>query len=771
MPLRDLEYQARVLTRVDDYLTELSAQKAKADKIVAANAEETDPDLVRPVPSFPAKTWVALREAGRLPPSRVNIPYSPRKDGIGRDVPNILLYTPKADDLSLWPMVKDSLGNALRLIRPVVVLDEGHKAISELAFETLYGFNPSFVLELTATPKDVQARGGRNPRPARPANVLVEVTGLDLDREGMIKMPLNLEPRGGTDWRGTLAAALERLNRLDVEARRFRAESGRYIRPILLVQAERTGGEQRDGTHIHALDVKDWLLAAGLDEAEIAIKTADTNDLAQPENLDLLSPANRVRAIITKQALQEGWDCPFAYVLCSLAASHNRSALTQLIGRILRQPQAQKTGVPALDECYVLTHHADTAGVVQDIKSGLERDGLSDLVQEIRVADEGGGGVSNGPRTVQRRPSLAGTDIYLPQVLYVADDAVRPLDYEQDILFALDWGGLDLAPLIAGIPDNLHAAERQMQRIRLAEPATPGGERFVAEVSAVTGEVADLDPAYAVRMIIDLVPNPWVGREMVGTLLDGLRGRGFDEGALGQHAGYIVQELRRWLDGERDRLAEAHFRAEVAAGRIQFRLRTDRHNWTMPNESPTYAPEGAEQLVGSDGGPLRRSLFAPVYRSELNDLERQVAVYLDAERSLDWWHRNVARHQYALQGWRRERIYPDFLFAVLPPAKAHTGNRVVVLELKGEHLSGNPDTEYKKAVLQLMTETFQADQVDRIGELELVGGDGTRVECDLVLATEWRARLAERLEPSRREGRMADGDRVAPVDGAGYADW
>jgi type III restriction enzyme len=191
----------------------------------------------------------------------------------------------------------------------------------------------------------------------------------------------------------------------------------------------------------------------------------------------------------------------------------------------------------------------------------------------------------------------------------------------------------------------------------------------------------------------------------------------------------------------------------------------------MPNESPTYAPEGAEQLVGSDGGPLRRSLFAPVYRSELNDLERQVAVYLDAERSLDWWHRNVARHQYALQGWRRERIYPDFLFAVLPPAKAHTGNRVVVLELKGEHLSGNPDTEYKKAVLQLMTETFQADQVDRIGELELVGGDGTRVECDLVLATEWRARLAERLEPSRREGRMADGDRVAPVDGAGYADW
>ncbi|WP_201221609.1 hypothetical protein [Halochromatium roseum] len=47
-----------------------------------------------------------------------------------------------------------------------------------------------------------------------------------------------------------------------------------------------------------------------------------------------------------------------------------------------------------------------------------------------------------------------------------------------------------------------------------------------------------------------------------------------------------------------------------------------------------------------------------------------------------------------------------------------------------------------------MNETFQAGQIDRIGELELVGGDGTQVECDLVLATEWPARLAERLNRS-----------------------
>jgi type III restriction enzyme len=171
------------------------------------------------------------------------------------------------------PMVKDSLGNALRVIRPVVVMDEGHKATSDLAFRTLYGFNPCFVLELTATPKDIQPRGGRAPHAGRFANVLVEVTGKELDREGMIKMPLNLDARQGADWKATLATALAKLRDLDQQAVTFRAETNRYIRPIMLIQAERTGADQRASGHIHAEDVKDWLKTAGFDDAEIAIKT------------------------------------------------------------------------------------------------------------------------------------------------------------------------------------------------------------------------------------------------------------------------------------------------------------------------------------------------------------------------------------------------------------------------------------------------------------------------------------------------------------------
>ena len=149
---------------------------------------------------------------------------------------------------------------------------------------TLYGFNPSFVLELTATPKDITATTGRIPRPARYANILVDVQGTEFDREGMIDVPLNLDAdrglTGGQRWQQHSNACAVSIVTLE-EAR---AQTGRSVRPILLVQVKRTGVDQRDGQHIHrSLDVRDWLKTAGLDDGEIVIKTADTNDLADPK--------------------------------------------------------------------------------------------------------------------------------------------------------------------------------------------------------------------------------------------------------------------------------------------------------------------------------------------------------------------------------------------------------------------------------------------------------------------------------------------------------
>jgi type III restriction enzyme len=337
---------------------------------------------------------------------------------------------------------------------------------------------------------------------------------------------------------------------------------------------------------------------------------------------------------------------------------------------------------------------------------------------------------------VQRRNTFAKTEIYLPMVLRVADGQTRPMDYEEDILFALDWQGLDVSSLVAKIPGNVASAENQMRRIRLADS---GEERIIAEVVGVSQETLAFDAPYAVRMISDVVPNAWWSREIVGQVIAGLEARGFDKAKLGQLSGLIVEELRKWLDEQRSAKGEALFRAEVAAGRIQFRLRTDDRNWRMPFEAETYEPAGADQLIGKDGGPLGKSLFSPIYKGDFSSQdERDIAVYLDGDSALKWWHRNVARSHYSVQGWRREKIYPDFIFAV---RHGERDNKLVVLEMKGKHLAGNDDTEYKKAVLRLMTDAFSVEHVSRVGELELVVEDGTTIQCDLVLMPEWPTRL------------------------------
>ena len=638
----------------------------------------------------------------------------------------------------LLAQVKDSLGNALRILRPVVILDEGHRAISDLAHSTLYGFNPSLVLELTATPKDIAARSGRTPHPGRTANILVEITGRDLDHEDMIKMPLNLDPRQGTDWRATIGAALDRLRQLDAAAERLRADTNRYIRPIMLIQVERTGDEQRGSGHIHAQDVRDWLLSAGLDAAEIAIKTAQQNDLSNPENQDLLSPTNRIRAIITKQALQEGWDCPFAYVLCSLAASTNSSAMTQLVGRILRQPGAQKTGISVLDECHVITHHAATSTVVSAIKAGLENDGLGDLV--LTVATDGAAAGPGATRAIERRRDFDKTEIYLPRVLAADGAEMRDLDYETDILSAIDWRGFDPAPIAAAIPENARPPESQLQRITLA---ADGEELVTSETIAANPEILAFDPVHAVRMISDIVVNPFIGRDIVTGLLAALRERGFTDARIGELSGLITDELRKALDAERDRHAEVFFKAAVQRGDIQFRLRLDGRNWRMPHTTETTASAGSRQMVGETGGPLERSLFAPIYEADLNTDEQAVAMHLDGTSALLWWHRNVARAQYALQGWRRGKIYPDFLFAT---HREGTAKRIAVLEMKGDHLQ-NGDTNYKREVLCFLSHHFSWDNTIKIGQLQLVN-TGETVDAALIMMNEWPTMLPAYIEPA-----------------------
>jgi type III restriction enzyme len=92
MALRQLDYQTRVLARLDDYLTELVKQKANADQI--AELARQNPNLRLPSPDFARDTWEALRAADTLPASRAETPFSPRQEGAERPVPNVVFKVP-----------------------------------------------------------------------------------------------------------------------------------------------------------------------------------------------------------------------------------------------------------------------------------------------------------------------------------------------------------------------------------------------------------------------------------------------------------------------------------------------------------------------------------------------------------------------------------------------------------------------------------------------------------------------------------------------------
>jgi type III restriction enzyme len=634
---------------------------------------------------------------------------------------------------NMGAIAHESLGNVLRLVRPVVVMDEGHKAYTTIAMNTLFDFNPSFVLELSATPKD---RPQDTPR--RYANWLVDVRGAALQREEMIKLPINVKVKAGSDWKACLRESLDQLNVLQSHADELRANTSRYTRPILLVQVERTGKDQREKNTIHSEDVREYLLGLGIDKSEIAVKTSETNELDDPENIDLLSPTCAVRVIITKQALQEGWDCPFAYILCALAASRNQSAMTQLVGRILRQPEARNTPDSFLNECYVFCQHVKTKDVIQAIKKGLEQDGMADLADQVREA-KAETGRGKDKRKLPRRERFRTLDIYLPLVNWVDGKDARPLDYERDVLSQLDWTQLDVTSLAQRLAEEVNAERSQMLRLTLAD-----GDDFLktTEVSIVP-EGRDFDPVYATRSLVDIVPNPWVARGVLEELLTALRKRGFDDARMGTASSYILEELRKWLQQERDLLAEKQFISDVAGERIQFRLRADRELWRMPKEIPTDRADGARQLARNSGGAAEKSLFSPVYEDDFNKAEAEFACYLDEAGALRWWHRNVAKGaNYWIQGWKKSRVYPDFIFA---HDRTDGKERVLVWEMKGDQLEGNLDTAYKRKLLETVSANFRAEQGVKAGTLELLGQNGETVLCELVLMSGWRTEVARRL--------------------------
>ena len=224
-----------------------------------------------------------------------------------------------------------SLANWLALHRPIVIVDEAHNTKTDKSFTALQRLNPAFILELTATPI------------AHQTNVLYHVSAQELAAENMIKLPIVLaeHPEG---WPQAVFGAVQTQRRLEAEALKDEAAGHGYVRPIVLFQAQNTGDEMPpEALRRYLID------ELQLPENQIAVATGTTRGL---EDIDLAARNCPVRYVITVQALREGWDCPFAYVLCSLQKLTSATAVEQLLGRVLRMPYASRRGREALNRAY-----------------------------------------------------------------------------------------------------------------------------------------------------------------------------------------------------------------------------------------------------------------------------------------------------------------------------------------------------------------------------------------------------------------------------------
>jgi type III restriction enzyme len=273
-----------------------------------------------------------------------------------------------------------SLANVLRLRRPFVVVDEAHNSRTELAFDMLARFRPSGVMELTATP-DLERT---------PSNVLHSVSAAELKAEEMIKLPVVLETE--PNWQQCLADAIGRRDALHKLADEERRAGAAYLRPLVLIQSE----PRRAG--IETLDfekVKNELITNhGIPASEIVVATGEEKGLEQIDadyKLGIADPACPVKFVITQKALAEGWDCPFAYILVSMASLSSATAVEQLLGRVLRQPGASHRQAKALNQSYafvVSRNFAETAGALRDrlvAGAGFERREVTEFVTAAKA--------------------------------------------------------------------------------------------------------------------------------------------------------------------------------------------------------------------------------------------------------------------------------------------------------------------------------------------------------------------------------------------------
>lgn len=645
-----------------------------------------------------------------------------------------------------------SLSNVLRLRRPVIIMDEAHKARTQLSFDTFARFRPSCVIEITATPESVhQPENG-----LFASNVLHHVSAAELKAEEMVKLPIKLRTR--SDWKEVVGDAVAMRSSLETIAEEERQETGEYIRPIVLLQAQ---PRSQDRQTLTVEVVKNALLEdCQVPEDHIAIATGQNREI---DNVDLFGPDCPIRFIITVQALTEGWDCSFAYVLCSVAEIGTTRAVEQILGRVLRLPQAKWKKRAELNCAYVFAasqRFIAAATALKDalINNGFQRMEAGDFVQPQDLQAN----IEYDPETLYFRASESVGEE--PDLATLESSLQSRVTYDAATSRLIVSGMLSDAETSAIEQCFSNADDRAaVQRIRRRSQGQAlalerGQEPFRIPVMAVRvddqlelfGEEHFLETAWNVAendtMLseAEFPSQPTSG--IVGEIDVSEAGRVETRFVQELHeqliliaveSGWTVASLANWLDRQfrHDDVPQTQsslFIHKVLTGLIDSRSVTVEHlaRQKYRLRDAIEAKIGEHRAVFS-GRAYTASLFGPDALSievspELcfsydedryapspcyeghhrfdkhlfrriggfdNNEEFECAVFIDMMSEVKFWVRNPVRRPDA-SFWLQtstDKFYPDFV------AKLND-ERILVVEYKGEHLWGAPDAIEKRAV-------------------------------------------------------------------------
>ncbi|OWP85308.1 restriction endonuclease [Flavobacterium davisii] len=259
-------------------------------------------------------------------------------------------------DLVLEDTDETALINVIRSLNPIVIVDESHNAESDLSVEMLKNLNPSLVLDLTATPKEN-------------SNIISFVSALKLKQEHMVKLPVVVYNHHKKEE--VINSALHLQRQLELLAKEEETITGKYIRPIILFQAQSNIKGKGNTTF---QKIKEQLVKLRIPEEQIKIKVSGIDEL---KGINLMDKNCPVRYIITVNALKEGWDCPNAYILASLADKSSAVDVEQILGRVLRQPYVTKHASSLLNMSFVLTASTKFKETLDNIVKGLQEAGFS----------------------------------------------------------------------------------------------------------------------------------------------------------------------------------------------------------------------------------------------------------------------------------------------------------------------------------------------------------------------------------------------------------